>query len=334
MDLYKVLDVRRNASIKTIKKAYHEKVLKYHPDKNPNGDVKKFHEVQTAYEILIDEEKRAKYDNLNKDDSRGISEIFTKIISKIDSIASFNKMKVQFTNILNNPKNIINITNLISKDNISFDDILDILSNLKTNNVLSTETESNLITEYNNDSSNSNEESEYQKEVTKNSLDIELTVHTNMKDVYNDMSQEIIYMRKVNGKDIKEVVKVPLITDQVVFEGLGDCKGNLHGDLIVNVDITNNMKYKKRNNDIIIRFEISLYQLFNGIVFSFIHLDDKEITINIENCFKYNFDGTKFKYIIEDKGLLNIDGERGNLIVQFVLSKDEQFDEKLLRFFG
>jgi DnaJ-class molecular chaperone len=329
MDFYKVLDVRRNASVKTIKKAYHEKVLKYHPDKNPKGDVKKFHEVQTAYEILIDDEQRAKYDNLNKDDSKGISEIFTKIISKIDSIAAFNKMKVQFANILNNPKNIINITNLISKDNISFDDILDILSNLKTNNVLSTETESNLITEYNND-----EESEYQKEVTKNTLDIELTVHTNMKDVYNDMSQEIIFMRKVNGKDMKEVVKVPLITDQVVFEGLGDSKGNLNGDLIVNVDITNNMKYKKRNNDIIIRFEISLYQLFNGIVFSFIHLDDEEITVKIENCFKYNFDGTKFKYIIEDKGLLNVDGERGNLIVQFVLSKDEQFDEKLLRFFG
>jgi DnaJ-class molecular chaperone len=94
------------------------------------------------------------------------------------------------------------------------------------------------------------------------------------------------------------------------------------------------MKYKKRNQDLIIRFEISLYQLFNGLVFSFIHLDNEEITIKIEDCFKYNFDGEKFKYLIKDKGILDTDGNRGNLIVQFVLNKDTHFDEKLLRFFG
>ena len=158
MDLYKILEVRKNASPKSIKKAYHEKVLKYHPDKNQNTDIKKFHEIQTAYEILIDEEKRNKYDNLNKDDSFNISQIFSKLISKIDSISSFNKIKVQFTNILNNPKNIVNIMNLISKENLSFDDILDILSNLKTNNVLSTETEGNY---------KDIEDSEYSQEIQK-----------------------------------------------------------------------------------------------------------------------------------------------------------------------
>jgi DnaJ-class molecular chaperone len=324
MDLYKVLDIRKNASVKTIKKAYHEKALKFHPDKNPKADIHKFHEIQTAYEILMDDEKRSKYDNLNNDDSINIKLVFSKLISKIDSINAFNKIKCQFTNILSNPKNIINIMNLISKDNISFDDILDILNNLKGNNLLSTETDTNF----------KSEESEYYQEVEKTKLDISLNINTNMKDVYNDKSQEIIYMRKVNGKDIKESVKVPLISDQVIFEGLGDKKDNKLGDLIINVSITNNMKYKKRNQDLIIRFEISLYQLFNGLVFSFIHLDNEEITIKIEDCFKYNFDGEKFKYLIKDKGILDTDGNRGNLIVQFVLNKDTHFDEKLLRFFG
>jgi DnaJ-class molecular chaperone len=317
MDLYKVLEIRKNASVKTIKKAYHEKALKFHPDKNPNTDVKKFHEIQAAYDILSNPEERLKYDNLNKDDSLNIHLIFNTLISKIDSIANFNKIKCQFTNILSNPKNIINIMGLIKKDNISFDDILDILNNLKTNNLLSTETES-----------------EYQLDVIKAKLDIELKINTNMKDVYNDKAQEIIFMRKINGKDTKETVNVPLIGDRIIYEGLGDIIGDSVGNLIVNTEITNNMKYKKRENDLIIRFEISLYQLFNGLVFSFIHLDDSEITVKIDECFKYNFDGTKFKYTIPSKGVPLADGSRGSLIIYFVLSKDNNFDEKLLRFFG
>jgi len=141
-------------------------------------------------------------------------------------------------------------------------------------------------------------------------------------------------MRKINGKDVRETVKVPLISDQVIYEELGDQSGIFCGDLIINIKNTNNMKYKKKGFDLIIRFEISLYQLFNGLVFSFIHLDSEEITIKIEDCFKYNFDGEKFKYIIKEKGILDADGNRGNLIVQFVLNRDSHFDEKLLRFFG
>jgi len=320
MDLYKILEIKKNASIKTIKKAYHEKALKYHPDKNHNCDIKKFHEIQTAYDILSDPEKKAKYDNLGKDDSININLIFFKILSKIDSVKNFNKIKCQFMNILTNPKNIMNVSSLLTKENILFDDIIDILTNIKVNNLLSTETEEVL--------------SEYQQDVKASSLDIELTINTNIKDIYNDKAQEIIYMRKIDGKDIKETVKVPLIGDEIIFEDLGDKNGNLCGNLIININITNNMKYKKKLNDLIIRFEISLYQLFNGLIFTFIHLDEKEITIKIDNCFKYGFDGKKFNYLIENKGIPTSDGNRGNLIVQFLLSKDDNFDEKLLRFFG
>jgi len=320
MDLYKILNIEKTASVATIKKSYRSLALKYHPDKNPNIDIKKFHEIQTAYDILIDEEKRKKYDNLTKDEFLDINLIFTKLLSKIDSVKNFNKIKVQFMNILTNPKNIINMMNLISKDNIEFDDILDIVSNLKTNNLLSTETEDVL--------------SEYQATAIKSNLDIELNINTNMKDVYNNKLQEIIYMRKVNNRDVKETVRVPLIGDQVVFEELGDHKENITGDLLVNVKITNHMKYKKKGNDLVIRFEISLYQLFNGLVFSFIHLDEKEITIQIDDCFKYGFDGRKFNYVIKEKGILDADDNRGNLIIHFLLTKDENFDEKLLRFFS
>jgi molecular chaperone DnaJ len=63
-DYYEVLEVARTASFEEIKKAYRKKAIQYHPDKNP-GDEKaedKFKEAAEAYEILSDEQKRAKYD--------------------------------------------------------------------------------------------------------------------------------------------------------------------------------------------------------------------------------------------------------------------------------
>lgn len=65
-DYYKVLGVDRSASEKDIKKAYRQLALKFHPDKNP-GDNKaeqRFKEINEAYEVLGDSEKRAKYDQL------------------------------------------------------------------------------------------------------------------------------------------------------------------------------------------------------------------------------------------------------------------------------
>lgn len=61
---YEVLGVARDASDADIKKAYHKLVLKYHPDKNP-GDTsaeEKFKEVNNAFDILKDPQKRAAYD--------------------------------------------------------------------------------------------------------------------------------------------------------------------------------------------------------------------------------------------------------------------------------
>ena len=63
-DYYEVLGVARNAAPEEIKKAYRGLARKHHPDANPDDKTaeKKFKEVQNAYDILSDSEKKARYD--------------------------------------------------------------------------------------------------------------------------------------------------------------------------------------------------------------------------------------------------------------------------------
>jgi molecular chaperone DnaJ len=63
-DYYEILEVSRDATSRDIAKAYRKLAVKYHPDSNPGNDDAslKFKEAAEAYEVLSDDQKRAKYD--------------------------------------------------------------------------------------------------------------------------------------------------------------------------------------------------------------------------------------------------------------------------------
>src|SRR5438874_2455255 len=65
-DYYRILGVDRGADDKTIKSAYRKLARKYHPDVNKGQDAR-FKEINEAYEVLSDPEKRRRYDTLGPD---------------------------------------------------------------------------------------------------------------------------------------------------------------------------------------------------------------------------------------------------------------------------
>src|SRR5512143_613752 len=65
-DYYRILGLERSANADEIRKAYRKLAMKYHPDRNP-GDKQsedKFKDINEAYQVLSDTQKRARYDQL------------------------------------------------------------------------------------------------------------------------------------------------------------------------------------------------------------------------------------------------------------------------------
>src|ERR1044072_4484381 len=65
-DYYEILGVSKSSSPDEIKKAYRKVAMQYHPDRNP-GDreaEEKVQEAAEAYEVLIDQDKKARYDRV------------------------------------------------------------------------------------------------------------------------------------------------------------------------------------------------------------------------------------------------------------------------------
>lgn len=72
-DYYEVLGVSKTATKEELKKAYRKLAMQHHPDRNPNDHQaeEKFKEAAEAYEILNDDNKRARYDRFGHEGVKG-----------------------------------------------------------------------------------------------------------------------------------------------------------------------------------------------------------------------------------------------------------------------
>ncbi len=74
-DYYEILGVDKSATKEELRKAYRQKAMQYHPDRNPDDKEaeEKFKEAAEAYEVLSDDDKRAIYDRYGHDGVKGTS---------------------------------------------------------------------------------------------------------------------------------------------------------------------------------------------------------------------------------------------------------------------
>ncbi len=87
-DYYRILGVDRNASLEEIKKAYRRLARLYHPDRNPDPKAEEmFKEINEAYHVLSDEERRKEYDRiLRSGDEKGFRDFLEYIQEFVESI--------------------------------------------------------------------------------------------------------------------------------------------------------------------------------------------------------------------------------------------------------
>ncbi len=88
-DYYAILGIKKESTLEEIKRAYRNLVRLYHPDVGDTADVDKFLEVQEAFEVLSDEERRADYNRKLEEKKRPVSSFRTSwetILSDLEYI--------------------------------------------------------------------------------------------------------------------------------------------------------------------------------------------------------------------------------------------------------
>ena len=286
MTFYEILEIDKTASNTEIRRAYKYMAKKYHPDKNHSQNTEdKFKDINMAYEVLSDPIKKSNYDSMSESDQLKLYEEFKKMLIQINpnSQHTINKLINFFytdENLFKNDFNTLNFSNIMHTiqnklQTVSLSDIdkfIQIVSpNTLTNHV------------------------NYINDALYTTFNIDIT----LDEKYTGGIKSIPY--NTNMGNI--MLNIPIHKTSVILEYYNlkvNIKTSPHDNFIISNDY-----------DLVMHYDISLYEYFYGTTITFRHLDntlmEKNIGSLIEDIPFIKFDG---------KGLLCDDNiERGDLYI-------------------
>jgi len=307
MDLYDILEVKKDATIEEIQRAYRKKAFIYHPDRNLDKSEKEkdecekiFKKLIEAYTILTDENKRKKYDNENDKD------LYDKEDKDIDNYSTFYS-------------NINNLFTEMFKD-FSFDIKSKYGINLKL---------------YRDNNNNKNNTSNINISNICKDANIKYNIYVSLEDIYNKVEKEFKIIRKkffnnIYQQDIKKI-NIQTYKREIILKNEGndfiENENILTGNVYINIYDKEDNNFKRVNeNDLLFIYKITLDKLYDIKEIKIELLDGNiiEIPINLSDIIQSKF------ISIDNYGLPDIESgdNRGKLIIYFdIVLKDLDYNE-------
>ena len=276
---YQTLGVAENASEREIKKAYRGLSLKYHPDKNSSSEAQaKMHEINDAYSVLGDKEKKAQYDNQRKFQGKGgpqfqnINKEFGDINNIFHSFFNQNGMPGQQGPFQSNMR--------------VFRNGQPVNINMRPNNIGKT-----VHITLNQSYQGMNIPIEIERSVIRNNE--------------KETEKETVYVELPPGIDSNE---------RITLKGKGNIMNNMASDVVITIQLQKHDMFERQGMDLIHKKEISLKEALCGTAVEFQHLNGKKLTLNTKNNPYIITPG--YRHTAREYGMVR-NNLRGNLYIIF-----------------
>tara|TARA_B110000858_G_C17807305_1_gene478770 strand:- start:5227 stop:6147 length:921 start_codon:yes stop_codon:yes gene_type:complete len=292
---YKTLDVASNDDASVIKKAYRKLSMKHHPDRGGNGEI--FKDVNDAYQVLGDPEKRRVYDMQRNNPFGGMRGMGG--INPMDAMGMQDDILKMFFGGDNMPFNMGNARMHVFHNGrqMNFNGIQKPTPIIKTINITLDQAFTGI---------------DYPLELER------WCQEGNMKKV----EKEKIYITIRSGIDDNEII---------IIRNKGNIiNENLKGDIKIFVKITNNTSFKRQGLDLFFTQKITLKDALTGFTFELKHLSGKTYVIN-------NSDGKiiqpGYKKVIPNMGMIRTRAHpapplKGRLVILFEICFPQNITEE------
>ncbi len=313
-DYYKILGVDRKATQDEIKKAYRKLAMKYHPDRNPDNKqaVKKFEEINEAYEVLGDSEKKKKYDALGSGWRSG------------QNFRPSEDWASNFDFDLNEFMKGFQFSGGGKSSTTGFSDFFESIFNDKTNR--------RTKTTY---STSKSRKTTFERDKGK---DVEATLTISLEDVYHSnvktVSLKIPFINSAGKRDTKTKkfdIKIPKGIEagkKLRYKGQGSnsIPGGTNGDLYFIIDVEEHPIFTRDGLDLYLDVPVTLTEAALGAVVNIPTMDG-----NLKLKIPAGIESEK-KLRVKGKGLQTPQGKKGNLyaVIKIVAPSKLTSEEKEL----